>query len=465
MSNLPLTKHNYVLTYDGANFLRKYLNQEQQRLLFQLLQILDVDHTEFCQKYTERLNIAVNDLSELCIKLNAGEFSLLVDFPILTANSECMLELTYLYGLDLLQYATEPCWSNRNFITAIINNFENLYSLSNRKFKPVSKGLDSVTALGYIIQHTAPEIIDEELAKLFLDSFESKWSQLSEEETSLLLQTFFATPAKEYVIQYLIVKQFIEDGFYHWQQNSLRKQLVAELTKQLKSISLVTNLINNRIWIILELFPRQWWSTIDFVTQIVDLLLQMIKQGNSIPYVWLSFVAKAINHELLMNNNELTKAVLSLHPQLREHLPVELLKDRNLVYWLVAYDYAAAEYLDFNSLIKGEIIELLSINGLVLQYLSVEYQQDREVVKIAIQQNPLAFEFADLSLRDNDDFASEAIKLHLANYTYISERLKNSYELAYQTVAINGLAVQLLSDKFQQDCKIRELTTQNSNLN
>ena len=72
MSNLPLTKHNYVLTYDGANFLRKYLNQEQQRLLFQLLQILDVDHTEFCQKYTESLNIAVNDLSELCIKLNAG---------------------------------------------------------------------------------------------------------------------------------------------------------------------------------------------------------------------------------------------------------------------------------------------------------------------------------------------------------------------------------------------------------
>ena len=53
MSNLPLTKHNYVLTYDGANFLRKYLNQEQQRLLFQLLQILDVDHTDLCQKYAE----------------------------------------------------------------------------------------------------------------------------------------------------------------------------------------------------------------------------------------------------------------------------------------------------------------------------------------------------------------------------------------------------------------------------
>ncbi len=464
MSNLPLTKHNYVLTYDGANFLRKYLNQEQQALLFQLLQILDVDHTEFCQKYAQSLNIAINDLSELCIKLNASEFSLLVDFPILTANSECMLELTYLYGLDILQYATQPCWSNRNFIIAIINNFEDLHGLSNRKFKPESKGLDSVTALGYIIQHATPEIIDESLAKLFLDLFESKWSQLSEEETSLLLQTFFATPAKEYVIQYLIVKQFVEDGFYRWQQNSLRKRLVAELMEQLKSVSLVANLINNRVWIILELFPRQWWSKMDFVTQILDLLLQMIKQGNLIPYVWLSFVAKAINHNLLMNNNELTKTVLSLHPKLREHLPVELLKDRNLVRWLAAYDYAAAEYLDFNNSTKDEIIELLSINGLVLQYLSSECRQDREIVNVAIHQNPLAFEFADLSLRDNDDFASKAIKLHLANYTYISERLKDSYELAYQTVATNGLAVQLLNDKFQQDCKIRELAAQNSYL-
>lgn len=460
MSDVSLIRRNYVLTHAGVNLLRKYLTPFQQEVLLQVLQILDVDASEFCQKYSLSLNIPINNLQALCTKLNGGQFECLNDFPLITANSECLLDLIALYGLEVIPYAANQSWENQRFIAAIINNHATYYAITHRKFMPAAQRADSEITLPYLINRITVNLIDDELAQLILAALEDQWLQLTQTEISSLLQHLFAAPAKEYIIDYLITRNFIENDFERQRQTALGKQLMIELAKRFETLELVAQLLNHHRWVVFELIPRKWWHDADLVSKLLDLLFNMQQQDFSIPYMWLSFITKSIKHDLLLNI-EIAKKLLVLHPKLREFLPPKLLVERDLLKWLISYDYTAAEYLDISNLPREELIALVAKNGLVLQYANSVDRQDREVVKTAISQNPLAFEFADIMLRDDEEFALDAILLHSANYTHISGRLKNSYEIAYQAVAHNSFAVQLLNRNFRQDPKIRQMILQN----
>ena len=64
----------------------------------------------------------------------------------------------------------------------------------------------------------------------------------------------------------------------------------------------------------------------------------------------------------------------------------------------------------------------------------------------AINQNPLALEFVDARYRDDDKLVLECIMRNTAYYEFISPRLKQSINIAEETVKSNSYAVYLLED-------------------
>ncbi len=70
------------------------------------------------------------------------------------------------------------------------------------------------------------------------------------------------------------------------------------------------------------------------------------------------------------------------------------------------------------------VLEVLKINGLVLEYVSPEFQADPELVLEAVKQNGDAFEFVSQKLKENREFVLEAMDINWKVLKYTSEELR-----------------------------------------
>lgn len=70
--------------------------------------------------------------------------------------------------------------------------------------------------------------------------------------------------------------------------------------------------------------------------------------------------------------------------------------------------------------------EILSIEGVFLEFASSKFKADRNLVLIAIEQNPLSLEFASPSLQDDKDVCLKAVKKDANSLAYVSERLRQN---------------------------------------
>jgi hypothetical protein len=100
--------------------------------------------------------------------------------------------------------------------------------------------------------------------------------------------------------------------------------------------------------------------------------------------------------------------------------------------------------LDSYNTERSKILDLVSENGLELESLDLDFQNDWEIVEVAVRQNGLALEFASLELQDNEILVRKAVIQNPEAIKFASNRCKNDH-IAMGTAARRDPSLLLLA--------------------
>lgn len=90
--------------------------------------------------------------------------------------------------------------------------------------------------------------------------------------------------------------------------------------------------------------------------------------------------------------------------------------------------------------IRDKVLKVISTNGLLLEFAGI-YKNDPEVVFTAIKQNPAAFQFADLNLRENLELIRYAMKRDIRILRDIGPDAQKNIKLFEEAIEINASAL------------------------
>lgn len=113
------------------------------------------------------------------------------------------------------------------------------------------------------------------------------------------------------------------------------------------------------------------------------------------------------------------------------------------------------------------IKEALSIDGQLLEYVDAKYQDDINLVKIAVKTRKIkiafntALQYASLRLRDNKEVVLEAVKTNGFALQYASLRLRDDLEVVLAAVDNYGQALQWASEKLRKDEFVAKMAIHN----
>ena len=103
------------------------------------------------------------------------------------------------------------------------------------------------------------------------------------------------------------------------------------------------------------------------------------------------------------------------------------------------------DWNDFNFVLKQ-----VQQKGLALKFVS-NFQDNEEIVKIAVQQDGWALCYASKRLKDNEEIVKEAVKQNGWGLEFASKRLKNNEKIVNEAVKQNGYALQFASCNLQKE--------------
>ncbi len=88
-------------------------------------------------------------------------------------------------------------------------------------------------------------------------------------------------------------------------------------------------------------------------------------------------------------------------------------------------------------------------DGLTLETLSPNFQNDSSIVSAAIGQNPLALQFASDKLKNDRKIVTKAVEQNGLTLQYASENLRNDVKLVSVALQQNGLALEYVGEKLR----------------
>ena len=106
---------------------------------------------------------------------------------------------------------------------------------------------------------------------------------------------------------------------------------------------------------------------------------------------------------------------------------------------------------------KHIAIKILSIDGMSLQYVNEELQNNFEIVKLAVSQNGMSLQYASEELQNNVEIAKLAVSQNGYALQYASEELRNNSEIVKLAVSQKGNALQYVGPKLQNNVEIAKL--------
>lgn len=86
---------------------------------------------------------------------------------------------------------------------------------------------------------------------------------------------------------------------------------------------------------------------------------------------------------------------------------------------------------DFSRFRREEVLEILDLRGEMLQFFPA-YQDDNDLVLNVVRKHPLSFQFASERLRDQEFLAHQAIRGNASCYNYVSQRLQEDSKIRLQ---------------------------------
>lgn len=88
---------------------------------------------------------------------------------------------------------------------------------------------------------------------------------------------------------------------------------------------------------------------------------------------------------------------------------------------------------------KETALKIVSQNGLMLRILSEEMRKERDVVLVAVRQNPLSIEFADVTLRSDEEVAVELLNQYPNDgIQYIDKQLLDDFSFIIYNITEEG---------------------------
>ena len=104
-----------------------------------------------------------------------------------------------------------------------------------------------------------------------------------------------------------------------------------------------------------------------------------------------------------------------------------------------------------NNSYKNIVLKAIEINGLALEYASINLQNDKEVVLEAIKQNEHALEYASINLQNDKEVVLEAIKQNEHALEYASINLQNDKEVVLEAIKQNEFVLKYASINLQNN--------------
>jgi hypothetical protein len=143
----------------------------------------------------------------------------------------------------------------------------------------------------------------------------------------------------------------------------------------------------------------------------------------------------------------------------------ELSNDREVVLAAIQQHYFALEFAS-NELRGDKEVVLIAVqkNGLALQFASNELRGNKEVVLAAVQQDGIALQFASNELKNNLEVVLAAVEKDGLALEFASNKLKNNLEVVLAAVQQNGLVYYDIPNKFKNNKKVAFATVQQNGL-
>ena len=102
---------------------------------------------------------------------------------------------------------------------------------------------------------------------------------------------------------------------------------------------------------------------------------------------------------------------------------------------------------------KYILIDSLKRNPFILKDY-VDFQDDEEIVKVAVKKNGLALKFASSRLQNNYNIVMTAVSKNGLALEFASEDLRGNFEIVYEAVKSNGLALQYASNELKSNKEV-----------
>jgi hypothetical protein len=185
-----------------------------------------------------------------------------------------------------------------------------------------------------------------------------------------------------------------------------------------------------------------------------DLALTAVKQnGISIkylPYDWIlqnrDIVVEAVRQngkavfylpDLFKHDREICLIAVRQNGKNFKYLVEELRRDKEIIIEATKSFVDAFVYKSTNAChhTRCDVIEFAQYNGNVLSWASPEYQSDKEIVRIAVKQNSLSFQYATLRLRRDREFVLELIHIDPKVFDHASIELKTNKKFIEEAMA------------------------------
>ena len=165
--------------------------------------------------------------------------------------------------------------------------------------------------------------------------------------------------------------------------------------------------------------------------------------------------------DIFKKDKEIVLAAINDYGGAFEFAHESLKKDREVLLAALSEHVFAMDDDDTDDSFKKDkdfVIEALSINGCVLEFIDNSFKKDKEIVMQAIKQNGEAFEYADESLKNDKDFVLSAVSIDGNSVLYhSSESFKNDKEVVLAAIKQNPNALYNASDELQNDPELKKI--------
>jgi hypothetical protein len=100
---------------------------------------------------------------------------------------------------------------------------------------------------------------------------------------------------------------------------------------------------------------------------------------------------------------------------------------------------------------RDVIIEAVSNNAYVLNYIDDIYKNDYVICKYAVENNPCIFKHLSYSIKNSSDFILDCINNDHSILQYVGIELKCNYWFIYKVLKINGMELNFVGNSFKDD--------------